>query len=148
MTIADRLALALDDYAPDALRGDRKAFQRAMRARLGPERAQGTSYPAVLGYFGGKVSPSLEWVSVAADVLAVRPAWLAFRDGAPDGASVDPGQREMVDAVANQIRSGLLVAQGAVACNPVASKRVEQAMKNLEWLTEWANGDSEPPEAP
>jgi hypothetical protein len=79
--VAERLALALDDFAPADIRGDKKAFQRAMRARLGPERAQGTSYPAVLGYFAGKVSPSLEWLTEAADVLGVRLPWLVCDSG-------------------------------------------------------------------
>jgi hypothetical protein len=81
-TIAERLSWALDSNAPEGIRGDRKAFQRLMRQRMGRESAQGTSYPAVLGYFAGKVSPSIEWLNVAADFLGVRAAWLAYGEGA------------------------------------------------------------------
>src|SRR5688572_11810781 len=81
MTVADRLKLALKKHAPEAFGGDRKAFQRLMRERMG-DRGGGTSYPAVLGYFAGRTSPSVEWLENAADVLGVRAAWLAFGEGA------------------------------------------------------------------
>jgi hypothetical protein len=75
MSRAERLAQAL---AGGPFRGDRKAFQRVMRERLGG--GHGTSYTAVLGYFSGVTEPSLTWLTEAADVLDVRVEWLVFGD--------------------------------------------------------------------
>ncbi len=87
----ERLETALERYAPDEVRGDKRAFQRALRERMGSENSrQGTSYPAVLGYFGGRVTPSLPWTLEAARLLTVRPSWLAFGEGEP----TDEAERE------------------------------------------------------
>ena len=81
LSAPDRLASALNANAPEDLRGDRKAFQRLMRERFGEGNRKGTSYPAVLGYFKGSASPSLAWIEVAAGILGVLPAWLAYGVG-------------------------------------------------------------------
>ena len=77
-SIAERLNRALDRKgAPVEIRGDRKALQQELRKRLRGSR-DGTSYPAVLGYFAGNTTPSLPWINEAADLLGVRRAYLAF----------------------------------------------------------------------
>lgn len=74
----------MERYAPEGIRGDKRAFQRALRERMGSEDSrQGTSYPAVLGYFSGRVTPSLPWTFEAARLLNVRVSWLAFGVGEP-----------------------------------------------------------------
>lgn len=82
--LGQRLERALERYAPEEIRGDKQAFQQALRDRMGSENSrQGTSYPAVLGYFAGKVTPSLPWVLEASALLNVRVSWLAFGEGEP-----------------------------------------------------------------
>jgi hypothetical protein len=82
--LGERLEKALEEHAPQEIRGDKQAFQRTLRDRMGSEDSrQGTSYPAVHGYFSGKVVPSLPWLLAAARLLKVRPSWLAFGEGAP-----------------------------------------------------------------
>jgi hypothetical protein len=90
-TVAERLGWALETLAPEAIRGDKKAFRAVMNERLKGER-EGTSYPAVLGYFSGATSPSVRWLNVAADVLGVRPPWLLAGQGAPTEDMATPDE--------------------------------------------------------
>ena len=92
----ERLLRALTEYAPPDIRGDKKAFQLAMRDALGggEDTRTGTSYPAVLGYFSGATTPSLAWVEAAADLLGVRAGWLAFGRNAGEPTDEEQAQSD------------------------------------------------------
>lgn len=83
-TLGGRLERALRENAPEAIRGDKRAFQRALQGRMDPNlNRQGTSYPAILSYFADNTSPSLPWLREAAEVLGVRFDWLVTGKGFP-----------------------------------------------------------------
>lgn len=82
-TLGERLQLALDSMEPPQSGKGRKAhFRDIMEARLQDAGGMaGTSYRVLLEYLADRQTPSLRWISEAADILRVRPAWLAFGDG-------------------------------------------------------------------
>ena len=78
-----RLKEASTKHAPAKVRGDKQAFQEAIKTEMGSsdKDRHGTSYPSVLSYFSGGSAPSLEWIQAAAGILGVRAEWLAFGSG-------------------------------------------------------------------
>jgi hypothetical protein len=80
-TTGKRLTAALEDWAQrHGTTPDKKAFQLAMKRRLGGPYT-GVSYPVVLGYFSDRTTPSLDWIEAAAAELGVPLGWLAFGQG-------------------------------------------------------------------
>lgn len=78
-SIGERLRWAVDRWNPTGeVRPSVAAFSREMTAR-GVK--GGTSVPSIYAYFRGDVHPTVDFVSVAARVLGVMPAWLAFGEG-------------------------------------------------------------------
>ncbi len=74
MTLGERLQIAVDRKYDNA-----HQFQKDMAAR----KAKGSAYPSIHSYLKGKSVPSLEFLQEAAELLGVRPVWLAFEEGAP-----------------------------------------------------------------
>lgn len=74
MTRGERLRAAIErsEYSI-------RAFQRAMEAKD----VSGSTYPTINAYLKDESTPSLEFMEEAADLLAVRPEWLAFERGEP-----------------------------------------------------------------
>jgi hypothetical protein len=75
--IGERLRKAIDTWkvAP----GNKRAFQAEMEVRLKGHGGQaGRTYASVLSYLRGASVPSLQWLSIAADVLDVPLPWLLF----------------------------------------------------------------------
>lgn len=70
--IAERLSRAVRNHSRSL-----SAFQQAMNDRNVP----GTSIPAIYRYLRGEITPSVEFLTAAADVLGVRAAWLILGEG-------------------------------------------------------------------
>lgn len=105
-TIADRLQEAL------ALRGLKiRAFHRLMHEK----KVLGNSYPAIHRYLRGEQTPSVDFLLAAADLLEVRPAWLAFGELpqlANDGESMTTLRGKLqAEYDALRVRIGVLQAQ-------------------------------------
>lgn len=98
-SLGRRLAKALNEYAPEKIRGDKKALERALKERLPKSERAGVSYPAILGYFAGRTAPSMEWIRHAAAVLGVREVWLTYGVGAPTELSEREAEQAVGEAV-------------------------------------------------
>ena len=98
MTVGSRLRQALD------LRGmSVRAFQKVMQARD----MQGSSYPQIHRYLRPNgVDPSLEFISVASEVLDVRQEWLAL------GSGQITGKEEELDAEVRWVSRRVLAGAG------------------------------------
>src|SRR5680860_537658 len=82
----------------DALKASKVRSMRALWTTLGEAGTYEATYSTVHRYFTGEVEPPLDFLSAAAGVLNVRPAWLAFGEepvGAPvqSGISLSPNVR-------------------------------------------------------
>jgi len=62
-----------------------------MRATFGPS---APSQSSVSSWLRGEFTPRVDHIAMLADVLGVRPAWLAFNDGAMAGGVVDDERRK------------------------------------------------------
>ncbi len=82
MGIAERLKKRLKDLGWSTRR-----FQQEVE-KVAPD-VTGTSYASVYAYVDGRTDPPLSFLTVAAQVLRVRPAWLAFGDP-PESPAEDP----------------------------------------------------------
>ena len=98
MTLAQRIEKAIAEKFGGSIR----AFQQALQERG----VRGSTYASVHSYVRGDATPGLEFVETAADVLGVRPEWLAFERGRPTQAEQDAA--DVVDAVDRSSRNPLL----------------------------------------
>lgn len=112
--LGDRLGQRLPLWRTAGKR-DKRAFTAEMAARLADRGGQqGVSYQSILSYFDGTQTPSVAWVTEAADLLGVRAEWLAFGGGAPtreeeaDRVVLDP--RRTPDGFADEREKGAMQA--------------------------------------
>lgn len=131
-TIGGRLSEALERYAPRGIRGDKKAFTRC----LGD--VKGSSYPTVLGYFADNVEPSPTWLRAAADVVGVRPEWLAFGTGEPVEMLTESEARAKQVKNAAQITEAIDSGWHSRAGIPFPSGGLAVLMANDLWRRAWA----------
>jgi transcriptional regulator with XRE-family HTH domain len=82
----------MDQQRPEGRQRGLRLFQRKMERR---ENVPGTSLSAIQSYLRG-VEPTRPFIEAAAEVLAVRPAWLAFGDGAQTAAEEAARREERV----------------------------------------------------
>lgn len=98
--IAERLSWAIERQPKQGRRRGLRLFQSRMEERAN-ERGQGGGPPLVgcalstiQGYVSGEQEPSVDFLTEAARVLEIRPAWLTHGDGAP----TIEGQRDLFEA--------------------------------------------------
>lgn len=85
MEVGERLRVAIDRWGKGR-RGIRPFSEELERRKGENPKLRGTSRNMIQRYISGLDTPPLEFLSVAAEVLGVRPAWLAFADGEPTEA--------------------------------------------------------------
>jgi transcriptional regulator with XRE-family HTH domain len=88
-TIAERLSWAIERQPREGRRRGLRLFQQRMeerareRTEAGEPELVGCALSTVQGYVSGEVVPSVDFLTEAAAILNVRPAWLTHGDGAP-----------------------------------------------------------------
>lgn len=94
-TLASRLRWAIDQQPAEGRKRGLRLFQRRME-EAGGKGLEGTALSSIQAYLKG-TAPSLAWTEVAAVVLGVRVAWLAFGVGFPTD-----GEQDQIEALAKK----------------------------------------------
>lgn len=84
MTLGERLRLSIERWG-----GGIRGFQKEMKAH----EVRGHSMPSIYSYLDDEVTPSLDFLEVAADVLRVRLEWLRTGEGKPTAAEEEIEKR-------------------------------------------------------
>jgi hypothetical protein len=78
-TVGDRLRWAIEDYNYLTI----KAVNELIKPKLKERKVRGVSHQSINDYLHDKVTPRIDFLAVAAEVLDVRVEWMAFKSGEP-----------------------------------------------------------------
>jgi len=117
-TLEGRLRWAIEQQPPRGRERGLRLFQRRMDEH-GAD-VPGTSLSAIQGYLRGDGEPSPTFLKLAAQLLAVRSAWLAFGEGAPT-EEAEAGRRESAEEELFLISTAMYEALGVPTKLPKGS---------------------------